>query len=252
MANLIAYCRVSSDGQRDNTSLGTQRDSIDQFCKLNNHKIVGIFHDVESAATIEARENLHYAMEALAAADGLIVYRLDRLTRSVFDAERLKRSFMKQNKLLISVLDQTNIETEEGEFLYIINTAVAQLERKRILSRASAGMRKKKELGKYYGGAAPYGWAPYQGTLVELPHEQSVIKMIRQMYWNDSWSLTAIAKHLNALGIPTKRRCQWRRDIVKRIVDGDTLLIDKLKESGELLPPEVWEEHAYGKKRNSS
>lgn len=244
MIKLIGYSRVSSEGQRDNTSLTLQRDGIEKFCQFRGYELVDCFEDVEPAATIDNRIGFHSAMLKLACADGLVVYRLDRLTRSVLDGERLKAMFKQRKKLLLSVCDPIDLDSDEGDLFFTINTAFAQFERKRILARSTAGQKMKKELGKYYGGAAPYGWAPLHGKLVELPNEQKVIKQIQRLYL-DGWNFQAIARHLNDQGIPTKRRSQgWRRDIVKRIIEGDTELIKTLKKSGQLLPAVYWNQFA--------
>lgn len=246
MARLVGYARVSSDGQRDNTSLSTQKEGIERFCEQHNHVLVGFFQDVESAATIEARESLNWALQQLPNADGLIVYRLDRLTRSVFDAERLKRAFMKQQKLLLSVCDNTQIDTDDGEFLFTIQSAISQLERKRILARAQQGLDKKKERREYYGGSPPYGWASLNGTLVELPHEQKVVNYIRELYFIKGWPLAHIVRDLNSKGIQSKRRRNWSACTVRRIISGDGAVVNNLREAGKLLSSESWELYANG------
>lgn len=254
MANLVGYARVSSDGQRDNTSLSTQKEGIERYCETHGHKLVGFFQDVESGANLETRESLMWALEQLPSVDGLVVYRLDRLTRSVFDAERLKRSFKKQKKLLLSVCESANIETDEGDFIFTITSAINQLERKRILTRAQQGLDKKKEKREYYGGSPPYGWASLNGSLVELPHEQAICAQIRELYFHRGWPIAHIVKDLNARGVPSKRRGNWNATTVRRIISGDGDIVDKLRESGNILPAQVWEEYANGKQaqRNSS
>lgn len=248
MANLVGYGRVSGEGQRDNTSLTTQKEAIKDYCRRHSHKLIGYYEDVESGSTIEAREGFQWALETVhAVADGLLVFRLDRLTRNVEDGEKLKRTFLKQGKLLLSVTDTVDTQTTDGAFVYTINTAIAELERKRIADRCHRGREKVREEGGWLGGAPPYGYQPHKKGLIEVPCEQRTIQLIVQFYY-EGYTLPAIADKLNKLGIPTKRRSPqgWRWQAIKRIIDGDPQVVVKLREQGKILPASYWET-TYGK-----
>ncbi len=248
MANLVGYGRVSGEGQRDNTSLTTQKEAIKDYCRRNNHKLIAYYEDVESGSTIELREGFQWALETVyAVADGLIVFKHDRLTRSVEDGEKLKRTFAKYGKQLLSVNDAMDTESTDGAFVYTINSAIAELERKRIVDRCHRGREKVREQGGWLGGAPPYGYQPHKKGLIEVPCEQKTISLIMQLYY-EGFTLPAIAEKLNELNIPTKRRSPrgWRWQAIKRIVDGEPEVVVKLRENGKILPASYWET-TYGK-----
>lgn len=248
---LVGYGRVSTTGQRENSSLGTQKEAIQQYCDQFGHDLIAYYEDVESGATIEKRENFQWALTTVCkAADGLVVLRLDRLTRSVLDAERLKITLAKQGKILLSVFEPMDLETDDGEFIYTINSAIAQLERKRIVQRAKRGRAKKFEEGGYHAGQPPYGYIPYRGTLMELPAEQEIIRMIREMHFVAGDDCVRIAEYLNAQGILSKRRMKWSSMVVRRLISGDPPSIVKLRENGKLLTEEHWKE-VYGAHRTT-
>lgn len=156
--NLVGYASVSSVDQKDNTSLPQQRAEIERYCEQNGFNLVSFFQDTESGATIEGRANFLWALKTVySVADGLVVYRLDRFSRRVLDAERLKYEFKEHGKKLFSVTDTCNMDSEDGEFIYTINSAIAELERK-------------KEAGGWCGGPVPYGYAALNKTLIELTY----------------------------------------------------------------------------------
>ncbi len=243
MARLVGYARVSSEAQRDNTSLAVQQEAIERYCEQNGHVLAAWYQDVESGETIDRREGFCWALTTVSeSADGLLVYRLDRLTRSVFDAERLKMTFIKQNKMLLSVFDNIDLKSDDGELVFTISAAIAQLERKRLNTRCQVGRKKKQADGGYIGGRPAFGYASYRKTLIEVPHEQAIIQMIRQLY-KDSWPPAQIARHLNQTGIPSKTRSAWSVATIQRILAGDPPNIVKLRASGQLLSADAWHEN---------
>lgn len=249
--NLVGYGRVSGEGQRDNTSLATQREAIRDYCKRNNHKLIAYYEDVESGETIERRENFQWALETVGTVgDGLVVFKHDRLTRSVEDGEKLKRMFKKMGKQLLSVSDAMDTKSSDGEFVYTINSAIAELERKRIVERCTRGREKVRADGGWLGGAPPYGYQPHKKGLIEVPTEQRVIKIVRQLYF-EGYPLPAIAEKLNEMNFPTKRRSPygWKWQAVKRITDGEPGVVTRLRAQGKILPASHWEK-TYGRKHH--
>ena len=85
--NLIAYTRVSSDGQLDGFGIDTQERAIASWTKAHGHRIVRTVSDVGVSGATDAvdRPGLSAALEALDAreAHGLVVARLDRLARAL-------------------------------------------------------------------------------------------------------------------------------------------------------------------------
>jgi len=246
MANLVGYARVSSDGQKDNASLPLQRKTIEEYCRHHQHRLVAFYQDIESGATIEARENFQWAVKTVETiADGLIVYRLDRLTRRVLDGEVIKETFAANGKVLVSVMDALDMESETGEFMFTISSAVAELERKRINKRCREGLSAKKEAGGYYSGRPPYGYASYKGSLIEIPAEQEVIHLIESLFFEKHMTFTGIAAYLNNLGIKSKSGKKWYLQAIRRIINSETPIVATLKASGKLLTADVWEARTW-------
>lgn len=231
MAVLVGYIRVSGDSQEDNNSLPLQREAIARYCTRHGHTLFNIFQDVESGATIQERESFQFALDVIFAdlADGLIVNRLDRFSRSFIDAEFLKEKLKERGKALVSITDAVDITTPDGELFFQMKSAFAELERKSINDRCEAGRRRKQANNGYYGGGPPYGWIALQGTLVPYEPEQQVISKIFHLK-DRGVSLAKIAGMLNAEGVETKRGQPWKRAQVWAVAQGTPAVVARLQD----------------------
>jgi site-specific DNA recombinase len=116
----IGYVRVSSDYQKDNTSLPIQREEIERYCQRKGYRLFGIFEDVFSAESAQEREGFQRALACIFAnlADGMICYKLDRFARRVLDAESVKKELQDRGKKLITVVDTLDLDTPDGELMF--------------------------------------------------------------------------------------------------------------------------------------
>lgn len=88
-----------------------------------------------------------------------------------------------------------------------------------IWERLEQGRKMKAARGGYAGyGSPPFGLTSINGELVEEPHEQAVIELIRRHHKSGK-SLQQIANWLNEQGYRTKRCQLWKRISVKRVLD---------------------------------
>ncbi len=178
-ARVVAYVRVSTDRQADNgNSLEAQQAKLEAYAVLFNLEIVAVEVDAgESAGTLD-RPGLQRALARLDAfeATGLLVVKLDRLTRSVRDLCELVDTYFRdgQNRLL-SVGEQIDTASAGGRLVINVLTAVSQWEREAAGERTAAVMQHMKAEGKFCGGWPPYGWREEDGVLIEVPEEQAMI-----------------------------------------------------------------------------
>src|SRR6185369_14248687 len=117
-------------------SLDAQEARIRSYCVANRLELVRIEVDDTSASTL-AREGLDRARAAVAAgeAEGIVVTKLDRLTRSVRDLEHLKAEGMGTSWRLFSVEEQVDTETPTGNMFLQLLTVFAEWERKTTAKR---------------------------------------------------------------------------------------------------------------------
>jgi len=140
----IGYMRVSSEGDRQNLDL--QRDAlIKQGVDERN-----LFCDKGSGVS-QNRSGLEKALDFLKPGDTLIVWKLDRLGRSVSNLISIIELLKQKNVKFHSITEGMNTSTPSGELLFNVIAALAQFEREIIKERVLAGLEAAKRRGKRGG-----------------------------------------------------------------------------------------------------
>lgn len=140
---LIGYARVSTQDQ----NLELQREALTQAgCQK-------IFEDKISGAKID-RPGLSKALELLREADTLVVWKLDRLGRSVKQLVNLVSELHKQNIHFKSLTDAIDTGTPSGRFFFHVMASLAEMERELTIERTRAGLEIARQLGRK-GGRKP-------------------------------------------------------------------------------------------------
>lgn len=106
------------------------------------------------------RPDFKRMMERVKAGDTtrVIVYRLDRISRSVLDFAELINEFQKYNVEFVSVTERFDTSTPIGKAMLMIVMIFAQLERETIQQRVVDAYRSRSRKGFYMGGRVPYGF----------------------------------------------------------------------------------------------
>jgi DNA invertase Pin-like site-specific DNA recombinase len=197
---VIGYTRVSTSKQADDgDSLDVQRDKLATYCELHDHELVDVYEDAGASGKDMERDGLRDALDALEGgkADGLVVYKLDRLTRSTADLGRLLERFEDKGVALQAVAESLDTSTAAGRMVVRMLGVVAEWERETIGERTSAALQAKADKGEYTGGNVPFGYqlADDGSTLEKRADEQRVIEAIRT-YRDAGLSLRATADRL--------------------------------------------------------
>jgi len=220
---IVAYIRVSTDKQAEHgVSLDAQRAKVEQYAALYDLELVAVEVDALSAKTTAARPALARALAMLDAgtADGLLVVKLDRLTRSVRDLGDLIESYFgSRGAALISVSENVDTRTAAGRLVLNVLASVGQWEREAIGERTSAAMQHKKAAGETTG-TAPYGYrvAADGVRLEEDAAEQRALALVRDLR-AEGLSLRAIGDRLTAAGCTPRTGRSWHPQTVARIAD---------------------------------
>ena len=137
---LIGYARVSTQDQ----NLDMQRDALTQ---AGSDKI---FEDMMSGTRAD-RPGLKLAMEVLRDGDTLVVWKLDRLGRSVKGLVDLVGELAARGIQFISLTDSINTNTASGRFFFHVMASLAEMERELIVERTKAGLAAAKQQGRTGG-----------------------------------------------------------------------------------------------------
>ncbi|MDD3493138.1 MAG: recombinase family protein [Candidatus Thermoplasmatota archaeon] len=217
---VIGYLRVSTQEQEQSgLGLEAQQEKIRAYCGLYDLELVDMVQDAASGKSMKGREGLALALAMLARgeAEGLIVAKLDRLTRSVKDLGELIEKYFAKYSLFV-VAEQVDTRTASGRLVLNLLTSVAQWERETIGERTAAALGAKRARGEKTGGAVPFGYDLVAGKLAENPQEQAVIRLIDDLKGRGH-GYKAIAKELNYRGYTTKQGAEWKQMTVKRVVN---------------------------------
>lgn len=201
----IGYIRVSTEEQvQDGVSLEAQTDKLRQYAELYDIELVDIKSDAGLSAKTLSRPGLQTALDALdvGEADALLIYKLDRLTRSVADLGRLIETHFQKHQLL-SVTDHIDTSTANGRLILNVLGSVSQWERETVVERTVTALRYLKDQRRVYGHI-PLGYNAVDGSLTPDDEEQMVIAEIQDLR-SKGHSLRAIADNLNTRGIVGKR-----------------------------------------------
>jgi len=218
MTKAIGYVRVSTQEQATHGySLDAQIDKIKGYANLYDIELIDIVIDAGVSAKSLNREGLQTVLQALDSgkADAVIIFKLDRLTRSVTDWNTLIADYF-THKALLSVSDQIDTRTAAGRLCLNVLMSVAQWEREAIGERTSTALRQKQSQGQHVGSPA-YGYEMLDKQLVKVASEYEAIALVKELKANGA-TLQQIADELNTQGIKTKRGGQWYPTTIKNLL----------------------------------
>lgn len=219
---VIVYSRVSTADQAENgISLEAQEAKLRAYCHLYDLEAVETIRDAGESAKSLNRPGLQRALALLKNADGLVVVKLDRLSRSVADWNLLiDRYFCERaGKQLFSVNDSIDTRTAAGRLVLNIMMSVGQWEREAIAERTREALRHKVRKGERCS-AVKFGYDLAEDGRTWIPNtdEQATIGLMCALR-DDGLTLRRIAQELSIRGIPTKTgKTAWTHSAVAAIL----------------------------------
>ena len=163
--------------------------------------------------------------------DIIVVYKIDRLSRSICDFADLSKKFDEWGTQFVAVTQEINTATSAGRMMLNILITFAQYEREVITERVRDKMAASRKKGKWVGGSVPMGYRVENKKLVVEPEEARVIQRIFQRFI-EVQSPALIAQELNKDGIRTKQGKAWDKPHIYRILSNHTYIGQvKYKES---------------------
>jgi len=221
---VVGYIRVSTEEQANSgLSLDSQRAKLNAYADLYDLELVAIIEDGQSAKTLN-REGVRRVLGMLKAgeADGVLIAKLDRLSRSVADFQTLIDDYFceKAGKQLLSVADSIDTRTAAGRLVLNVLLSVAQWEREAIAERTRDALQHKIRNGERCGSVRfGYDLAEDEIHLVPNEEEQGAIRLMQRLRAKGE-SYRAIAEELERRGIRTKEgKTAWTHTAVSRILN---------------------------------
>lgn len=239
------YVRVSTEDQaREGISLEHQRSRCVDYARALGLEVVQSFEDAgRSGRSLRGRPGVMSALEcALENRCALLVYSLDRLTRSVRDLGELLELVTAGRLELVSVTDALNTSTASGRLVVHLLGAVAQWQREAgnervrdalahvrasgaTLGRLRLGLRRGTERdssGRLVVEVDPEGEA-LRARVLELAKRYRCERVGEPRPRYERGALAAVADRLNRAGVRTPRGALWRAESVRRVLLADVV-----------------------------
>src|SRR5499425_1618080 len=184
------YTRKSSEEglEQDFTSLDAQREACEAFIHSQKHEgwacLSELYDDGGiSGATMErpALKRLLIDIEA-DRIDVVVVYKVDRLTRSLGDFAKIVEVFDRRGVSFVSVTQQFNTTTSMGRLTLNMLLSFAQFEREVTAERIRDKIAASKQKGLWVGGTVPLGYQLTDGKLTVVEEEAERVRMIFRRY----------------------------------------------------------------------
>ena len=253
------YPRVSTEDQsRFGHSLDEQECKLKQLCEFKGYEIYKIYREEGVSAKNTNRPKFQEMIEDMknGKINKIIVYKLDRLTRSIQDLEVICSMLEEYNCELESVAEEINTGNANGKFFIRMLTILAQLEIERTSERTKFGLVGAIKKG-HIPSRAPLGYKREDKKLVINHIEEEVVRRIFNMYLegesvcsicqtfneenvlNRHWATTTVDKLLsNQIYIGNmeynkrkKENIQLFENVVPAIIDKTTFaMVKKRKE----------------------
>ena len=147
----IIYARVSTEKQAEKGhSIPAQVEKCQLYCEAREWDIVAIFEETKSGAKMDNRPKLSAAMKMIKdkKADVIVIWKLDRLSRSLKDFIRIIDSL---GPHIVSITESIDMTTPAGRLAVNMLMSFAQYERENIAEKTKLGMERAKKEGKKIG-----------------------------------------------------------------------------------------------------
>ncbi len=256
------YIRVSTfDQAREGFSLGEQEERLKEFCNFKRYNIYKVYQDAGISAKNDKRPAYQEMIEDVKKGNinVIVALKLDRLTRSVYDIEKLMKFVNDYECDIDCMADESNTTTSNGRMVMRIMTSVSQNEIEKCSERTKFGM-----VGAIKNGHIPnrtgLGFKRKNKKLVPDPLTKDIIVRIFDLYLEGK-SHQAIANIYNKEKVLGKTN--WYDSTIQKILSnelykGDYVNGKRTKHQTyyenviePIVSKEKWESCQYQKLRNA-
>lgn len=186
MKKALLYIRVSTSKQEEGYSIPLQKERLVAYCKAKGWVVAGVYVDPGfSGATLD-RPGMNSLISAVRAKKGdvVLVYKLDRLSRSQRDVLEVLEDILEPNGVdFVSMQESFDTSTVYGKAMLGILSVFGAMERGVITERTMMGRAGRAEEGLWHGGGtAPIAYDYIDGELVINEEEADQVRAVYDMY----------------------------------------------------------------------
>lgn len=233
---VVAYIRVSTEGQVEKYGLEAQRRDILTYCAKNNMYVSRWYVEKGVSGAKESRpelDRLVYGSDIEnPPVEAVVVAKNDRVARDINIYYYMKMQLQKKGIELISVAEDFGEMGIMAKFLEAFTLCVAEMERDNITKRTYAGRKVKKSKGGYAGGRPAYGYKTVDRELVIDRREADCVKRIFLLR-ECGYALGEIADMVNEAGYRTRTGLEFNAGTVQNVLRHEAIYRGQLKYGGE-------------------
>lgn len=221
--NTGIYIRVSTDEQvKHGYSIKAQKDKLVNFAQIKEWNIYKIYIDEGVSGKNLNRPKVKELINDVKnkSINNILVYKIDRLTRSTKDLIELIEMFSKYNCEFNSLTESIDTSSPSGRMFIKIIGLFAEFERETIAERIKIGFeRKVKEGYSICSSTSSYGYSRIKGKKIQIikKDEALIVRKIFKMYQNNK-SIKEIKKYLLSKKVPTKKNKTWSNKMITNIL----------------------------------
>jgi site-specific DNA recombinase len=219
---VATYTRISTDEERQPNSLEAQRVRLDSFVSSQPEWQINLRYEDQFTGTVIDRPALSRLLRDAKRGrfDVLLVYRVDRLARSIRGLAQIVDELDQAGAIFRSATEPFDTGTPAGRMMVQMLGVFAEFERALIVERILAGLERKAARGGWCGGRRPYGYdiAADRDHLERNPTEAPLVPVIFDHYVNRQLGSSATAKWLNTNGYRTKNGRLWNHGSVLTVI----------------------------------
>lgn len=219
------YIRVSTEEQvQEGFSIRGQEEKLRDYVRIKDWSLFDLYIDEGiSGKNIKDRPAVNRLIEDVKAGrvKNVLVYKIDRLTRSTSDLVFLVDLFNKYSCAFNSLMESIDTQTPSGRMFIKIIGIFAEFERENIIERVKMGRdRKVKEGYSLCSSHASYGYDREPGKKVQTINEEEavIVREIFDRFVNENMSMNSIVRLLNLRKIPSKKGKLWDRKNLKNLL----------------------------------
>src|SRR6516164_9734417 len=206
------YTRKSSEEglEQEFNSLAAQREACEAYIRSQCHEGWILARTRYDDGGFSGGNTERPALQGLLAdiragrIDIVVVYKVDRLTRSLADFARLVEIFDAQRVSFVSVTQQFNTTSSMGRLTLNVLLSFAQFEREVTGERIRDKIAASKKKGMWMGGNVPLGYDTSERTLIINPAEAKTVRRIFALYL-EFGCVRRVKQEADQLGLSTKR-----------------------------------------------
>ncbi len=215
------YTRVSTQQQMDNdfNSLESQKEQLEAYCKLNKYAVYNTYEDGGFSGSTLERPALQKMIRDIVSKkiNCVVVYKIDRLARSMRDFYELNDIFEAHDISFVSVSQNFDTSNSIGRLSLNMVMSFAQFEREMIADRIRDKMRQRASKGMWNGRRTPYGYYNENKQIFPNPETAPIVRFMFETY-TEKPSLAYVREQLHARGWYNANGKPWNKTVIRKIL----------------------------------